>query len=148
MIRHFASDGRFVRRFDVGPGYLLWEANGIAATADGQAVVATGAGSIGSIVSGYRLGSGYTELTYGIYLDDAGAARLIAVTPPSDTDRNGNLVPDECERSSADLDGDGAVGAGDLAILLAGWGGSGPADLDRDGTVGAADLALLLAAWG
>jgi hypothetical protein len=146
MIRHFASDGRFVRRFDVGPGNLLQQANGIAATADGQAVVATGAASA-STVNGYRLGSGYTERTYRIFPADAGAARLIAVAPPSDTDRNGNLVPDECERSSADLDGDGAVGAGDLAILLAGWGGSGPADLDRDGTVGAADLVLLLAAW-
>jgi hypothetical protein len=56
-------------------------------------------------------------------------------------------VPDECERSTADLDGDGAVGASDLAILLAQWGGSGSADLDGSGSVGAADLALLLAAW-
>lgn len=50
--------------------------------------------------------------------------------------------------SSPDLDDDGVVGASDLAILLAAWGGTGPADLDRDGTVGASDLAILLAAWG
>jgi hypothetical protein len=91
--------------------------------------------------------NGYTERTYRIYPADAGAARFVAVTPPSAGDANGNLVPDECERSTADLDGDGAIGASDLAILLAQWGRAGTADLDGDGTVGAADLALLLAAW-
>ena len=50
----------------------------------------------------------------------------------------------------ADLNGDGAVGAGDLAILLASWGPCPgcPADLDCDNTVGAGDLAILLASWG
>lgn len=51
-----------------------------------------------------------------------------------------------------DLNGDGVVGAADLAILLASWGacpaeGDCPADLNGDGTVGAADLAILLASW-
>ncbi|MFM1889803.1 MAG: hypothetical protein RLZZ565_560, partial [Planctomycetota bacterium] len=44
-------------------------------------------------------------------------------------------------------DGDGIVGAADLALLLGQWGGSGSGDLDGDGTVGAGDLATLLAAW-
>jgi hypothetical protein len=49
----------------------------------------------------------------------------------------------------ADLDGDGSVGAPDLAALLGAWGSTGPfADLDGDGSVGAPDLAALLAAWG
>lgn len=48
----------------------------------------------------------------------------------------------------ADLTGDGAVGAPDLATLLGSWGLSGPADLNNDGTVGAGDLALLLGSWG
>lgn len=48
----------------------------------------------------------------------------------------------------ADLDDDGTVGAGDLAILLGSWGASGAADLDGDGAVGAGDLSLLLGAWG
>ncbi len=49
----------------------------------------------------------------------------------------------------ADLDGDGVVGSGDLAQLLAAWGpGTGPADLDGDGVVGPADLAMMLGAWG
>lgn len=47
----------------------------------------------------------------------------------------------------ADLDCDGVVGPSDLAILLGGWGGTGPANLDGVGTVDAADLALLLGAW-
>lgn len=47
----------------------------------------------------------------------------------------------------ADLDGDGAVGAPDLSLLLGNWGNAGVGDIDADGTVGAADLALLLAAW-
>jgi len=53
------------------------------------------------------------------------------------------LVP-----SSVDLNSDGVVDSGDLAILLAGWGGSGPADLNGDGLVDSTDLAILLAAWG
>lgn len=47
-----------------------------------------------------------------------------------------------------DLDGDGAVGPADLALLLGAWGaGGGSADLDGDGAVGPADLAQLLGAW-
>jgi hypothetical protein len=48
----------------------------------------------------------------------------------------------------ADLDGDGQVGAADLAILLGQWGGAGSADLNNNGNVGAEDLALLLGEWG
>ena len=49
-----------------------------------------------------------------------------------------------------DLDGDGSIGAADLAILLGNWGSCErcPADLDGDGTVGPADLAILLGNWG
>lgn len=50
-------------------------------------------------------------------------------------------------RTPGDLDGDGIVGAADLAILLGAWGTTGPGDLDGDGTVGPADLAILLGAW-
>jgi len=52
-------------------------------------------------------------------------------------------------RRSADLDCDGAVGGGDIAVLIAAWGAqSSPADLDRSGAVDAADLGLLLGDWG
>jgi hypothetical protein len=48
-----------------------------------------------------------------------------------------------------DLDGDGSVGASDLATVLAAWGtNDAEADLDGDGLVGASDLATILAAWG
>ncbi|MFM7261730.1 MAG: dockerin type I domain-containing protein [bacterium] len=52
-----------------------------------------------------------------------------------------------CARS-ADIDGDGVVGAIDLAIVLNRWGEAYPAaDLDGDGSVGAGDLARVLSAW-
>ena len=55
--------------------------------------------------------------------------------------------------NSADLNGDGTVGAFDLALLLGAW---GPcldcarclADFDEDCIVGASDLAILLGLWG
>ncbi|TVQ31870.1 MAG: hypothetical protein EA376_07735 [Phycisphaeraceae bacterium] len=53
-----------------------------------------------------------------------------------------------------DLNGDGAVGSADLAILLGNWGmcppepDPCPADLNGDGSVGSADLAILLGNWG
>jgi hypothetical protein len=56
-----------------------------------------------------------------------------------------NLLASSCP---ADLDDDGAVGPGDLAIALGQWGGEGTADLDADGFVGPGDLAILLGAWG
>ncbi len=47
----------------------------------------------------------------------------------------------------SDFDGNGATDAGDLAVLLAAWGGAG-ADLTGDGVTDASDLAVLLATWG
>jgi len=49
---------------------------------------------------------------------------------------------------AADLNGDGTVGAADLALLLGQWGLTGSGDLNSDGVVGAPDLALLLGDWG
>ena len=47
-----------------------------------------------------------------------------------------------------DLDGNCEFDGGDLAILLASWGQSGPADFNGDGIVNQIDLAILLAVWG
>jgi hypothetical protein len=47
----------------------------------------------------------------------------------------------------ADLTGDRAVDAADLAALIAAWGTPG-ADLDGDGDTGASDLASMIASWG
>ena len=52
---------------------------------------------------------------------------------------------------SADLDGDGTVGFGDLLVILAEWGPCGEscaADLDDSGDVGFGDLLAALSAWG
>lgn len=46
-----------------------------------------------------------------------------------------------------DLNGNGAVSATDLSILLGGW-GTPAADIDGNGTTDAADLAILLGSWG
>lgn len=62
-------------------------------------------------------------------------------------DEGGNVVRETCG-PVGDLDGDGAVGSADLAILLGQWGLSGSADLDADGVVGPADLSVLLGNWG
>lgn len=48
---------------------------------------------------------------------------------------------------SGDINGDGAVDAIDLSILLAAWGTGGQADLSGDGVVDGVDLAALLAQW-
>ena len=49
---------------------------------------------------------------------------------------------------SADLNGDGSVGAPDLATMLSAWGSQrGPADLDNSGGVDGGDLADLLGRW-
>ena len=50
--------------------------------------------------------------------------------------------------ASPDLDGDGVVGAQDLASMLNQWSTAGSADLNADNIVNAADLAILLSAWG
>ena len=71
-------------------------------------------------------------------------------------DTDGDGIPngcDTCEGSPFDLDGDGEVGAGDLAILLGNWGPCSPpspcpADFNGDGQVNAADLAQVLGFWG
>jgi hypothetical protein len=47
----------------------------------------------------------------------------------------------------ADLDGDGAVDASDLASVLGAW-GTAAGDVNGDGQTDAADLAALLGAWG
>ena len=52
------------------------------------------------------------------------------------------------EAMPADLNGDGAVDAADLGLLISAWGDTtGYADLNGDGVVGSADLGLLISDW-
>lgn len=47
-----------------------------------------------------------------------------------------------------DINQDGIVDGGDLAVLLSQWGATGDADIDGSGTVDGSDLGMLLSAWG
>jgi hypothetical protein len=67
---------------------------------------------------------------------DAGGGHSVAIleTPPP------------CE---GDLDGNGVVGNGDLALMLAAWRAGGTTgDLDGNGVVSGTDLGILLDLWG
>lgn len=141
--------GANLGEWDVDNGALLNGVTAIADAGDGRAVLATGTAS-SSTINGFNLANGYTERTYRVYPADAPQATAIVVAPASASDANGNLVPDACERRAGDLDGDGTVGATDLAALLGAWGACAgcAADLDGDGGVGASDLAVLLGNWG
>ncbi len=147
-IHRYTAAGARVGVWSVEPGSLLGAPHSMCDAGDGRTVLAT-SGSSSSTINGYNRASGYLERTYRVYPSDAPNATAIVVAPPSATDANGNLVPDACEAVVGDLDGDGAVGAADLAALLAAWGACDgcAADLDGDGVVGASDLAVLLAAW-
>ncbi len=69
-----------------------------------------------------------------------------ACQPPVDFNNNG--VNDYCE-NLGDQDGDGTVGASDLAVILAMWGSACPCsgDLNNDAAVDALDLAIVLSLW-
>lgn len=53
------------------------------------------------------------------------------------------------DRNTPDLDGDGAVGGADIAIVLGSWGpcAACPADLNDDGVVDGGDITILLGRW-
>lgn len=91
-------------------------------------------------------------------LDAAGAPRLVDAPDVPDSGVGPAPIVDlgayevQNDARFGDLDGDGRVGAADLALLLGSWGpcagpGGCAADLDGDGQVDAADLAALLGAW-
>jgi len=56
-------------------------------------------------------------------------------------------VPVQPECSTLDLDGDGSIGAGDLAIMIGAYGTDG-GDVDGDGVTDGRDLTFLLGAFG
>lgn len=63
---------------------------------------------------------------------------------------NGTGLPHQsCPACRLDIDCDGAVGGGDLALILSEWGSSNiECDLTADGIVNGTDLAQLLGSWG
>jgi pimeloyl-ACP methyl ester carboxylesterase len=75
-----------------------------------------------------------------------GLVAIAGLTIPKDPLRVRLEVRADAARPG-DLNGDDAVNAVDLGILLSQWGTAG-ADLDGDGTTDARDLAIVLANWG
>jgi len=69
---------------------------------------------------------------------------------PCEEDGGLLLMARESEVCSADVNGDDAVGASDLAFLLGSWGPCEgcPTDFNGDNVVDAFDLAQVLGAWG
>jgi predicted dienelactone hydrolase len=100
-------------------------------------VLAAGAGAVLTVrATSAVAASGIATIDAVRVRDGAGAAlSLTAVFTPAS--------------NRADLDGDGSVGGGDLAILLNSWGACSacPADIDGNGEVNGGDLATLLSSW-
>lgn len=72
-----------------------------------------------------------------------------ANTPKNYAGVQGNVNACPAAPCPADIDGSGAVDAGDIAVLLGAWGTTeAEADLDHDNDVDAADLSVILGAWG
>lgn len=77
-----------------------------------------------------------------------GIADALDILTGGVADANADMIPDACV-CPQDIDRNGSVDGGDLAILLGAWGtASTSTDLDRNGITDAADLSVLLAAWG
>lgn len=79
-------------------------------------------------------------------LDGTGAHRIFA-SPEGWNAGCLAVVVDGAAPCPADLDDDGAVGVGDLLIILAGW-GTETGDVTGDGTTDVADLLAALSTWG
>jgi hypothetical protein len=144
-----SNAGELLGRWDVQGSGLTNAAYAIADARDGRSIVVTSPVASSS-VNGYDAASGRMERALRSYPADAPAATAIVIAPASETDRNGNLVPDACEPSVADLNGDGRVDGADLGLLLLAWGECGTCspDFDGDGRVNGADLGFLLGVWG
>ena len=137
-------------------GYL-WFKDGasLEASAEWQAA------DVNSLISPLSPPEGYSQVTVralrGVNRngDAVGVAELrLAGNPSADPVRRAVLLRAVPLGLVGDVDGEGTVGAADLAILLSAWCTQGGArrcdavsDLNCDGSVGAADLALLLSNW-
>lgn len=82
-------------------------------------------------------------VTYRIAIGTRAGSSPVSGTGTFRISQSGTCLP-PCP---ADLNGDGAVAAQDLAALLSAW-DSAQGDVNGDGTTNAQDLAALLSAWG
>ncbi|MCP3904238.1 MAG: polysaccharide-degrading enzyme [Planctomycetes bacterium] len=126
---------------------------------DGTSIVGSAPGFVDEVGQDYRLAPGSS------CVDAAGAALPNAPAPDEqyDTHRRRAIRPvlgttrdvgAYEQRATADLDGDGAVGFGDVLVIIAAWGPcpvppeSCEADLGGNGSVDFADILAAIATWG
>ncbi len=137
----------------VGDGALLFEAGNTPSTLDVDGTATLTGTFVLTVADGFTPA---TDQSFVALRADAIVGDFASYDFPGD-DWTASIVGNEIiatftgvATDPEDLDGDGVVGAGDLAILLASWGSCGgcAADLTGDGVVSALDLATLLAAWG
>ncbi|MFO0829215.1 MAG: hypothetical protein U0572_13840 [Phycisphaerales bacterium] len=146
--------------YDEGNGPAVYVVGNFTATADGATTLGKIARWDGASWSPVGTGVGADGNVFESYVWDNGSGPQLLVGG-SINSVNGVVshgiaawVGCPTESGSPDLDGDGAVDASDLGILLGSWGACPTppaacvADLDGNGAVDAADLAILLGAWG
>ncbi len=110
--------------------------------------VTSGQNCVGNGLFNMALNNTHPVQTFVIPADMAPQTIDYFCTPHCGFGMTAQIIVEAPPPPSPDIDGDGCVGAADLALLLGAWGTSDPdADLDQDGTVGAADLGILLGAW-
>jgi hypothetical protein len=132
--------------FRVGP----FEANGIATftacSNDAAVQLEAGTGSCGDEL--LCSGSDACVDGAGVDVDVAkGESVLVRVASLDRVEGELSVAFQPISACPSDLDGDGAVSAADLSLVLLNW-GTTAADIDGDGTTSAADLSLVLEAWG
>ena len=82
--------------------------------------------------------------------NDNGLCDSRDIAEGSSNDKNANGIPDECEAVLGDADGNGAVNADDLLLVINSWGlctAPCAADLTGDGIVDQIDLEIVLVNW-
>jgi hypothetical protein len=132
--------------FLVGP----FEANGVATLSacsnDAPVQIEAGSGSCGDEL--ICSGSDACVEGAGVEVEIAkGASLLVRVASLARVEGELSVAFQPISACPSDLDGDGAVSAADLSLVLLNW-GTTAADIDGDGTTSASDLSLVLEAWG
>ncbi|MCI0362410.1 MAG: hypothetical protein L0Y44_08630 [Phycisphaerales bacterium] len=76
-------------------------------------------------------------------------ADSIDISNGTSEDANKDGIPDECECTTSDVDGNGGVDVADLVAVVVAWGAAGgPADVNGDGIVDMADVLQVVGDWG
>ncbi|MDZ4754537.1 MAG: hypothetical protein SGJ11_08575 [Phycisphaerae bacterium] len=156
---HIAGDGSTLV-VNGGLTYSVTAAASVALTdANQQFITASGAVSLAGTISiteagGYAMAKGeQVTLVTGASLSGSFAsAASCDLGEISYTATEALFTINTVSDIAADFNGDGIVGASDLAEMLGAWGACTSSccspDLNADGEVGAADLAILLGSWG